>query len=310
MSDRTVSPPLRVTETHRSPHTLRAPSALSCKSYSPAIVSKLWTTCLLGGHGRRPVAHLPSHTGEGNHFPTKKSFSCETTFPFFIEPLMSRWRVRRRSPRGLLGTGRRRPGFRRRIEPRGARALPGPASVGEPAHCRSSHMMRPQHLPPGMSVDLQLGFCSWSRLLRTRASRPSRAQTSAPAFVSPSLRARACFGTVFSLPPSHPATLNRIYIHVYHPTTVLDLSRSVSLSASDLYLVPSALSKRGPVPPVSLFFSFLLRCYPFTPFCDVDVTFLLCGLTLRLCQSNRLYIPLVPLSASKWTRTGGMRPDN
>jgi hypothetical protein len=159
-------------------------------------------------------------------------------------------------------------------------------------------------------VDLQLGFCSWSRLLRTRASRPSRAQTSAPAFVSPSLRARACFGTVFSLPPSHPATLNRIYIHVYHPTTVLDLSRSVSLSASDLYLVPSALSKRGPVPPVSLFFSLLLRCYPFTPFCDVDVTFLLCGLTLRLCQSNRLYIPLVPLSASKWTRTGGMRPDN
>jgi len=240
----------------------------------------------------------------------KKSFSCETTFPFFIEPLMSRWRVRRRSPRGLLGTGRRRLGFRRRIEPRGARALPGPASVGEPAHCRSTHMLRPQHLPPGMSVDLQLGFCSWSRLLRTRASRPSRAQTSAPAFVSPSLRARACFGTVFSLPPSHPATLNRIYIHVYHPTTVLDLSRSVSLSASDLYLVPSALSKRGPVPPVSLFFSLLLRCYPFTPFCDVDVTFLLCGLTLRLCQSNRLYIPLVPLSASKWTRTGGMRPDN
>ena len=150
-----------------------------------------------GGHGRRPVAHLPSHTGEGNYFPTKKSFSCETTFPFFIEPLMSRWRVRRRSPRGLLGTGRRRLGFRRRIEPRGARALPGPASVGEPAHCRSTHMLRPQHLPPGMSVDLQLGFCSWSRLLRTRASRPSRAQTSAPAFVSPSLRARACFGTVF-----------------------------------------------------------------------------------------------------------------
>ena len=197
MSDRTVSSPLRATETRRSPHTLRAPSVLSCKSYSPAIVSKLWTTCLLGGHGRRPVAHLPSHTGEGNYFPTKKSFSCETTFPFFIEPLMSRWRVRRRSPRGLLGTGRRRPGFRRRIEPRGARALPGPASVGEPAHCRSTHMLRPQHLPPGMSVDLQLGFCSWSRLLRTRASRPSRAQTSAPAFVSPSLRARACFGTVF-----------------------------------------------------------------------------------------------------------------
>ena len=179
MSDRTVSPPLRVTETHRSPHTLRAPSALSCKSYSPAIVSKLWTTCLLGGHGRRPVAHLPSHTGEGNYFPTKKSFSCETTFSFFIEPLMSRWRVRRRSPRGLLGTGRRRPGFRRRIEPRGARALPGPASVGEPAHCRSTHMLRPQHLPPGMSVDLQLGFCSWSRLPHTcKPPQPSTDQRS------------------------------------------------------------------------------------------------------------------------------------
>ena len=60
-----------------------------------------------------------------------------------------------------------------------------------------SHDAATAPLPPGMSVDLQLGFCSWSRLPHTRASRPSRAQTSAPAFVSPSLRARACFGTVF-----------------------------------------------------------------------------------------------------------------
>ena len=67
-----------------------------------------------------------------------------------------------------------------------------------------------------------------------------------------------------TIPPREPRLLIA-YIHVYHPTTVLDLSRSVSLSASDLYLVPSALSKKGPVPPVSLFFSLLLRCYPFTP---------------------------------------------
>jgi len=87
----------------------------------------------------------------------------------------------------------------------------------------------------------------------------------------------------------HPTP--RLLIHTYMYTAVLDLSRSVSLSASDLSLVPSALSKRGPVPPVSLFFSLLLRCYPFTPFCDVDVTFLLCGLTLRLCQSNRALHP-------------------
>ena len=265
MSDRTVSPPLRVTETHRSPHTLRAPSALSCKSYSPAIVSKLWTTCLLGGHGRRPVAHLPSHrnsSGEGNYFPTKKSFSCETTFPFFIEPLMSRWRVRRRSPRGLLGTGRRRPGFRRRIEPRGARALPGPASVGEPAHCRSTHMLRPQHLPPGMSVDLQLGFCSWSRLLRTRASRPSRAQTSAPAFVSPSLRARACFGTVFSLPPSHPATLNRIHTCIPPNHRPRSLSVGLSLGVGPLSRPLCSLEEGTR----SARFSFLLSPPPMLPF--------------------------------------------
>jgi hypothetical protein len=120
-----------------------------------------------------------------------------------------------------------------------------PVSANPPTG-RSTHMLRPQHLPPGMSVDLQLGFCSWSRLLRTRASRPSRAQTSAPAFVSPSLRARACFGTVFSLPPSHPATLNRIHTCIPPNHRPRSLSVGLSLGVGPLSRDSSPpLSRRG-----------------------------------------------------------------
>ena len=124
------------------------------------------------------------------------------------------------------------------------------------------HMLRPQHLPPGMSVDLQLGFCSWSRLLRTRASRPSRAQTSAPAFVSPSLRARACFGTVFSLPPSHPATLNRIHTCIPPNHRPRSLSVGLSLGVGPLSRPLCSLEEGTR----SARFSFLLSPPPMLPF--------------------------------------------
>ena len=114
----------------------------------------------------------------------------------------------------------------------------------------------------GPPMDLQLGFCSWSRLLRTRASRPSRAQTSAPAFVSPSLRARACFGTVFSLPPSHPATLNRIHTCIPPNHRPRSLSVGLSLGVGPLSRPLCSLEEGTR----SARFSFLLSPPPMLPF--------------------------------------------